>query len=126
VVEQGARGGPFIGGRGEGRGDDERRRARHDGSDGANATGRLGQAGVRGRLGHSERAHGANRAGVRVNGEATGRAVVGGERAGEGMGGTRDLTSGPGLPAGEWREREGEGATDEWGWAVWRGAGARS
>jgi hypothetical protein len=34
--------------------------------------------------------------------------VIGGERAGEGMGGTRDLTSGPGLPVGEWREREGE------------------
>jgi hypothetical protein len=45
VVEQGAWGGLFIGGRGEGRGDGERRRARHDGGDGTNATGRLGQAG---------------------------------------------------------------------------------
>jgi hypothetical protein len=54
---------------------------------------------VRGRLGYSggEVAE----AGVRVNGEETGRAVVGGEHAGEGMGGTRDLTSGPGLSAGE-------------------------
>jgi hypothetical protein len=38
---------------------------------------------------------------VRVNGEEPGRAVVGGEHTGEGMGGTRDLTSGPGLSAGE-------------------------
>jgi hypothetical protein len=54
---------------------------------------------VRGRLGYSggEVAE----AGAPVNGEGTGRAVVGGERAGEGMGGTRDLTSGPGLPVGE-------------------------
>jgi hypothetical protein len=73
---------------------------------------------VRGRLGHSERAHGANRASACVNGEATGRMVVGGERAGEGMGGTRDLTSGLGLLVGERREREGEGAADGWGRAV--------
>jgi hypothetical protein len=79
---------------------------------------------VRGRLGYSggEVAE----AGARVNGKATGRAVVGGEHAGEGMGGTRDLTSGPGLPARERREREREGATDRWGRAVRRGAGARS
>jgi hypothetical protein len=32
-----------------------------------------------------------------VNGEATGREVVGGERAGDGMGGTMVLTSGPGC-----------------------------
>ena len=61
--------------------------------------------------------------GARVNGEETGRAVVGGERAGEGMGGTRDLTSGPGLSAGERRERERGGAADRWGRAVRRGAG---
>jgi hypothetical protein len=103
----------------------ERRRAHHDGGDGANATGRLGQPGVRGRLGHNERVHGANRAGARVNGEATGQAVVGVESAGEGMGGMRDLTSGPGLPVGERREREGEGAADGWGRAVRCGAGAR-
>jgi hypothetical protein len=47
--------------------------------------------------------------------------VVGGERAGEGMGGTRDLTSGLGLLVGERREREGEGAADGWGRAVRRG-----
>jgi hypothetical protein len=52
--------------------------------------------------------------------------VVGGERAGEGMGGTRDLTSGPRLPARERRERERGGATNRWGQAVRRGAGARS
>ena len=63
-------------------------------------------------------------AGVCVNGEETGRAVVGGERAGEGMGGTRDLTSGPGLSAGERRERERGGAADRWGRAVRCGAGA--
>jgi hypothetical protein len=34
--------------------------------------------------------------------------VVGGERAGEDMGEMRGVTSGPGLPAGERREREGE------------------
>jgi hypothetical protein len=49
--------------------------------------------------------------------------VVGGERAGEGMGGTTDLTSGPVLPAGERRERERGGATDRWGQAVRRDAG---
>jgi hypothetical protein len=46
------------------------------------ATGRLGQAGVKGQLGHSARGRKApNRAGERVNGEATGRMVVGSERA---------------------------------------------
>jgi hypothetical protein len=63
-------------------------------------------------------------AGARVNGEETGQAVVGGERAGEGMGGTRDLTSGLGLSAGERRERERGEAADRWGRAVKRGAGA--
>jgi hypothetical protein len=48
--------------------------------------------------------------------------VVCGERAGEGMGGTRDLTSGPVLPAGEQRERERGGAADRWGQAIMRGA----
>jgi hypothetical protein len=33
--------------------------------------------------------------------------VVGGERAGEGMGGTMVLTGGPRLPVGERREWEG-------------------
>jgi hypothetical protein len=50
--------------------------------------------------------HGANRAGKHVNGKEMGRAVVGGERVGEYMGGTRGLTSGPGLPVKERRERE--------------------
>jgi hypothetical protein len=46
------------------------------------ATGRLGQAVATGRLGHSARGCKApNRAGERVNGKATGRAVAGGERA---------------------------------------------
>jgi hypothetical protein len=59
-------------------------------------------------------AHGANRTGERVNGEETRWAVVGGERAGEDMGGTRGLTSWPGLPAEERRERERDrgGAAD--------------
>jgi hypothetical protein len=37
------------------------------------------------------------------------------------MSGTRDLTSGPGLSAGERRERERGGAADRWGRAVRRG-----
>jgi hypothetical protein len=79
---------------------------------------------VRGRLGYNggEVAE----VGARVNGEATGRVVVGGEHAGERMGRTRDLTCGLGLPAGERREREREGAADRWGRAVRHGAGARS
>jgi hypothetical protein len=44
--------------------------------------------------------------------------VVGGERAGEGMGGTVVLTGGPGLPVGERRERERGGAADRWGRAI--------
>jgi hypothetical protein len=79
---------------------------------------------VRGRLGYSGEE--VAEAGARVNGEATGRAMVGGERAGEGMGGTMVLTGGPGLPVGEWREREREGAADRWGRAVRRSAGARN
>ena len=52
--------------------------------------------------------------------------MVGGERAGEGMGGTMVLTGELGLPVGERRERERGGAADRWGRAVRRGAGARS
>jgi hypothetical protein len=63
-------------------------------------------------------------AGALVNGEETGRAVVSGERAGEGMGGTRDLMSGPELSAGERRGGERGGAANRWGRAVRRGAGA--
>jgi hypothetical protein len=48
------------------------------------------------------RAHGANRAGERVNGEGMGRTVVGGERAGGlVMGeGREKMTDGAGLPVG--------------------------
>jgi hypothetical protein len=49
--------------------------------------------------------------------------VVGSERAGEGMGGMRDLTSGPGLPVGERRERERGGTADRWGRAIRRARG---
>jgi hypothetical protein len=49
--------------------------------------------------------------------------VVGGERAGEVMGGTRGLTGGPGLPAEERRERERGGIADRWGRGVRRGRG---
>jgi hypothetical protein len=46
------------------------------------ATGQLGQAVATGRLGHSARGCKApNRAGERVNGEATGQAMAGDERA---------------------------------------------
>jgi hypothetical protein len=79
---------------------------------------------VRGRLGYSGGV--VAEAGASVNGEAMGREPVGGERAGDGMGGTMVLTGGPGLPVGERREREWGGAADRWGWVVRRGAGARS
>jgi hypothetical protein len=48
--------------------------------------------------------------------------VVGGEHAGEGMGGRMVLTGGPGLPVGERRERERGGAADRWGQAIRCGA----
>jgi hypothetical protein len=79
---------------------------------------------VRGRLGYSGEE--VAEAGALVNGEATGRAVVGGEHAGEGMGGTMVLTGGPGLLVGERCEREREGAADRWGRAVRRSVDARS
>jgi hypothetical protein len=81
-------------------------------------TGRLGQAGVKGQLGHSARWRKApNRAGERVIGEATGRAVAGGERAdslvtGEGE---KGLTGGARLlERGRSRGSEG-GRADRWG-----------
>jgi hypothetical protein len=79
---------------------------------------------VRGRLGYSggEVAE----AGASVNGEATEREVVGGERVGDGIGGTMVLTGGLVLPVGERRERERGGAADWWGRAVRRSAGARN
>ena len=79
---------------------------------------------MRGRLGYSGGV--VAEAGASVNGEATGREAVGGERAGDGMGGTMVLTGGPGLPVGERRERERGRAADWWGRVVRRGAGARS
>jgi hypothetical protein len=79
---------------------------------------------VRGRLGYSGGV--VAEAGAGVNGEATGREAVGGERVGDGMGGTMVLTGGLGLPGGERHERERGGATDQWGRVVRRGAGARS
>jgi hypothetical protein len=79
---------------------------------------------VRRRLGYSGGV--AAEAGASVNGEATGREAVGGEHAGDGMGGTMVLTGRPGLPVGERRERETGGAADRWGRVVRRGAGACS
>jgi hypothetical protein len=79
---------------------------------------------VRGRLGYSGGV--VAEAGASVNGEATGREAFGGERAGDGMGGTKVLTGGSGLPVGERRERERGGAADRWGRFVRCGAGARS
>jgi hypothetical protein len=79
---------------------------------------------VRGRLGYSGGL--VAEAGASVNGEATGHEAVGGERAGDGMGGTMVLTGGPGLPVGERRERERGGAADWRGRVVRRRAGARS
>jgi hypothetical protein len=79
---------------------------------------------VRGRLGYSGGV--VAEAGASVNGEATGREAVDGERAGDGMGRTMVLTGGPGLPEGEWRERERGGAADWWGRVVRCGAGARN
>jgi hypothetical protein len=79
---------------------------------------------VRGRLGYYGGV--VADAGASVNGEAMGREAVGGERAGDGMGGTKVLTSGPGLPVGERHGRERGGAADRWGRFVRCGAGARS
>jgi hypothetical protein len=79
---------------------------------------------VRGRLGYNGGV--VAEAGASVNGEATGREAFGGERAGDGLGGTKVLTGGPGLPVGERRERERGVAADRWGRFVRCGAGARS
>jgi hypothetical protein len=79
---------------------------------------------VRGWLGYSGGV--VAEAGASVNGEATGREAVSGERDGDGMGGMMVLTGGPGLPEGEWHERERGGAADRWVQVVRRGAGARS
>jgi hypothetical protein len=72
--ENGARAAPFIGARERERdgGDDERRRARHDGENGANGDwDGSGRRGVRGRLGYSGGV--VTEAGASLNGEATER-----------------------------------------------------
>jgi hypothetical protein len=73
---------------------------------------------------------GANLAGERVNGKATGRVATSGDRADSLVTGAREgLTSGARLPEGE-RSRAGGGvAVDEWGRLVsggGRSAGARA
>jgi hypothetical protein len=86
----GARAAPFIGARERERdgGDGERRRARHDGGNGANIDWNgSGRRGVRGWLGYSGRV--VADAGASLNGEATGREALGGERAGEAWAGRR-------------------------------------
>jgi hypothetical protein len=97
--EDGARAVPFTGARERGRdaGDDERRRARHDGRNGANGDwDGLGRRGVRGRLGHSGGV--VAEADASLNGEATGREALSSERAGEAWARTTELTGGPELP----------------------------
>jgi hypothetical protein len=82
--ENGARAAPFIGARERERdgGDGERRRARHDGGNGANGDwDGSGRRGVRGRLGYSGGV--VAEAGASLNGEATGREALRGEHAGE-------------------------------------------
>jgi hypothetical protein len=68
-------------------------------------------------------------AGVMVRRRGEGR-VIDGDCAGEVTGGTKGLTGGPELPAGERRERERGGAANGWGRSVsgerrgaWEGAG---
>jgi hypothetical protein len=95
--EDGARAAPFIGARERDGGDGERRRARHDGGNGANDDwDGSGRRGVRGRLGHSGGV--VAEAGASLNGEATGREALGGERAGEAWARTTELTGGLELP----------------------------
>jgi hypothetical protein len=82
--DDGARAAPFIGAweRERDGGDGERRRARHDGGNGANGDwDGSGRRGVRGRLGHSGGV--VAEAGASLNGEATGHEALGGERADE-------------------------------------------
>jgi hypothetical protein len=97
--EDGARAAPFIGARERERdgGDGEHRRARHDGGNGANGDwDGSGRRGVRGRLGHSGGV--VAEASASLNGEATGREALGGERAGEAWARTTELTGEPELP----------------------------
>jgi hypothetical protein len=59
---------------------------------------------MRGRLGHSGKVVAEGLASI--NGEATRRGVLGGDRAGEGWAGEKKLTGGVGLPVREIRARE--------------------
>ena len=60
-----------------------------------------------------------------INGEATRRGVLGGDRAGEGWAREKELTGGVGLPVREGRARErGEALTGGARWSV-GGSGAR-
>jgi hypothetical protein len=96
--EDGARAVPFIGARERDGGDGERRRARHDVGNGANGDwDGSSSRGVRGRLGHSGGV--VAEVGARLNGEATGREGLGGERVGEAWARTTELTGGPELSA---------------------------
>jgi hypothetical protein len=82
--ENGARAAPFIGAleRERDGGDGKRRRARHDGGNAANGDwDGSGRRGVRGRLRYSGGV--VAKAGASLNGEATGREALVGERAGE-------------------------------------------
>jgi hypothetical protein len=120
VRKDGAQAVLFIGAQGgERRRGGEHQRACHGGDDGTQwRRDGSGRRGVKGRLGHSARGRKVpNRAGERVNGEATGRTVAGAERAdslvtGEGE---KGLTGGAHLPErGRSRGSEG-GAADGWG-----------
>jgi hypothetical protein len=136
VRNWGARGGPFIGTRGEkGARGGEHRRACHGGDGGAQWRRRDG----------SGRCKAPNRDGERDNGEVTGRAVAGGDRVASPVTGARKgLTSGGRLPEGEKdRERargvrltggarlatiEREGSAARGRWATWaaKGGGVRA
>jgi hypothetical protein len=124
--EDGARAVPFIGARERERdgGDGERRRARHDGENGANGDwDGSGRRGVRGRLGHSGGV--VAEVGARLNGEATEREGLGGERADEAWARTMELTGGPELLA-EARARVAGPPGPGRGGGGGRSAGARS
>jgi hypothetical protein len=124
VVEAGARrsrarGGPFIGGRGGGRGRWRApvRRARDD-NDGAQWWRRdgSGQAVVMGWLGTGAGTQGANLAGGRVMARRRGGAVAGGDRVdSRSRAGTKVLTGEPRLPEGERGASERGFAADGWG-----------
>jgi hypothetical protein len=105
--EDGARAGPFIGAKGrEGDGGDgEHRRACHGYGNGANAdwdgSGRPG-----GEWSAQAQWRSLSRGLAGINGEATRRGALGGNRAGEGWAREKELTGGVGLSAREVRARE--------------------